>query len=257
MKRRASVEMTPIPQIYQEEVTAANIGGIINGEVVAQLPNFQACSSSVYCARRRRFPVLPQRRQDIVLEGQWSQTADGQDFVLANDGEVDKLLIFGTIEGLMQVCRANTVYMDGTLYAVPRLFAQLYTVHAKEHGQCLRYWYGLFPNRTEETYQRFDFTNLIRDEAIERGFLFDPDTIMVDFVMAAIQAYNHVLPGSNIKGCLFHYGQCIQRCIQRIMACRPNTGKQTSEVLCAGGCAEHPHYLLFHWIKLTLCGNRS
>ena len=74
----------------------------------------QGCSSSAYRTRAQRFPILPERREDIVLEGEWAQTADHQNFVLANNGKAEKLIIFGSVEGLLQVCRASTVYMDGT-----------------------------------------------------------------------------------------------------------------------------------------------
>ena len=213
VKRRASEELTPIPRIYQEEVAAAQQAGMAD-EVAAFLPNFQGCSSSAYRTRAQRFPILPERREDIVLEGEWAQTADHQNFVLANNSEAEKLIIFGSIEGLLQVCRANTVYMDGTFFAAPRLFAQLYTVHAKVYGQMFPLLYGLLPNKTEETYGRF--INFIEAAAVENDVQFDPDTIMVDFEVASIQAYQRVLPRSAIKGCLFHYGQCVQRCIQRV-----------------------------------------
>ena len=34
--------------------------------------------------------------------------------------------------------------------------------------------------------------------------------------MGAIQAFETTLPRTEIKGCLFHYGQAINRCVQRI-----------------------------------------
>ena len=74
--------------------------------------------------------------------------------------------------------------------------------------------YGLLPNRTEETYGRF--VNSIQAAAIENDVQFDPDTIMVDYEVASIQAYQQALPRTTIKGCLFHYGQCIQRGIKRV-----------------------------------------
>ena len=72
VKRRASEELTPIPRIYQEEVAAAQQAGVAD-EVAAFLPNFQGCSSSAYRTRAQRFPILPERREDIVLEGEWAQ----------------------------------------------------------------------------------------------------------------------------------------------------------------------------------------
>ena len=63
VKRRASEELTPIPRIYQEEVTAAQQAGMAD-EVAAFLPNVQGCSSSAYWTRAQRFPILPERREN-------------------------------------------------------------------------------------------------------------------------------------------------------------------------------------------------
>jgi hypothetical protein len=153
-------------------------------------------------------PLLPQAREQIVLEGEWSETADGHNFILANEGDVDKLLIFGSIEGLSKIARANTLYMDGTFYSAPNLFAQLYTVHAKVYDQMFPLLYGLLPDRRQRTHERF--INLIVDAANENNEVFQPDTIMVDYEMGSIQAYRTTLPQTEIKGSLFH------RCIQRI-----------------------------------------
>jgi hypothetical protein len=72
------------------------------------------------------------------------------------------------------------------------LFAQLYTVHAKVYGQMFPLLHGLLPNKTQATYERFG--NLIRGAAADINQQFDPNTIMVDFETAAIQAYIQVLP---------------------------------------------------------------
>ena len=195
-------------------MTAATERGNLNDEVAVYLPNIQGCSSSAYRARRRRFPMLQATREDIVLEGKWAQTADGQDFVLANDGEAEKLIIFGSVEGLLQVCCTIANYMDGTFYTVPSLFHQLYTVHAKVYGQMFPLIYGLLPDHTEDTYIRF--THLIQASAAQRNVEFDPDEILVDYEQASIPGYNLALPRCTVKGCLFHYRQCIHRCIQPI-----------------------------------------
>ena len=51
---------------------------------------------------------------------------------------------------------------------------------------------------------------------MENDVQLDPDNIMVDFEVASIQAHRQALPRTTIKGCLFHYGQCIQRGLQRV-----------------------------------------
>ena len=38
---------------------------------------------------------MPQSRSELDLSGQWCQTTSGESFVTANDGDDDKIVIFG------------------------------------------------------------------------------------------------------------------------------------------------------------------
>jgi hypothetical protein len=219
VKRRSVEEVTPLPQIYQQEVAGAVANGTLTQEASFHLPQFASCKTSAYRHRRQRFPVLPRTREDIILEGEWTQTQDGDNWLIANDGDAEKLLIFGSTEGLLKTARARTLFMDGTFYITPYLFAQLYTVHANVFGQSRSFplIYGLLPDKRQQTYERF--LTLIQG-AVEnvqgQHLVFEPREIVTDFEMGAIQAIHNILPGTATKGCLFHYGQAINRCVQRI-----------------------------------------
>ena len=43
---------------------------------------------------------MPHTRAEVELTGDWTQTLDGRDFVLANDSVDDRLIIFGTVQNL-------------------------------------------------------------------------------------------------------------------------------------------------------------
>jgi hypothetical protein len=43
-----------------------------------------------------------------------------------------------------------------------------------------------------------------------------PLTVMIDFEMAVIQSLQHHFPEAEIQGCLFHFGQCLWRNVQRL-----------------------------------------
>lgn len=47
-------------------------------------------------------PPLPAARQDLQLDAQYSVTNDGRPFVLVDDGQADRILVFGTIETLQR-----------------------------------------------------------------------------------------------------------------------------------------------------------
>ncbi|XP_064631726.1 uncharacterized protein LOC135500763 [Lineus longissimus] len=216
IKRRAFEEVVPIPRIYQEEVANSAEQGILSDDVSVYLPNFIGCHTAAYSHRRKQMPLLPALREDIILEGQWRQTADGGDFLIANDGDIDKLIIFGSVESLMKVAIADTVFMDGTFYIAPNIFTQLYTVHAKIYGQIFPLLYGLLPDKRQATYERF--IRLISDKIreVNENVAFNPNTIVVDYEMSALQACRGELPGAQLKGCRFHFGQAIHRSVQRL-----------------------------------------
>jgi hypothetical protein len=45
-------------------------------------------------------PPLPATRQNLVLAAQYSSTINGRPFVLVDDGQADRILVFGTSENL-------------------------------------------------------------------------------------------------------------------------------------------------------------
>ena len=57
---------------------------------------------------------------------------------------------------------------------------------------------------------------LIQQKAAENGLQWKPATFNIDFEMSAIRAIQHHFPDSKIKGCLFHYSQCLWRKVQSL-----------------------------------------
>ena len=70
--------------------------------------------SSFYRNRHSRLPLLPKMRTEIRVEGGWTKTLTGKSFLLYDDGNSNKILIFGTQENLMTLSELNTIYVNGT-----------------------------------------------------------------------------------------------------------------------------------------------
>lgn len=76
--------------------------------VLGQLPIQQAALAeplsrverSLQRHKVRNRPSLPNTSQDLVLDAQYSSTLDGRAFVLIDDGMMDRILVFGTVENL-------------------------------------------------------------------------------------------------------------------------------------------------------------
>ena len=84
--------------------------------------------------------------------GDWAETLDGQDFVLANDGQDDKIVLSGTESSLKLLSEANTYYVDGTFCFTPSIFYQLFTIHIVKHNQSFSLVYALLPSKQRQTY---------------------------------------------------------------------------------------------------------
>ena len=88
-------EVKLIPSIYQEELNKLRYhdwDDIISKTVVQRIPTFNAAKSSLYRARRKQTPALPTIRDDIRIDGKWTEVATGDRFLLFDDSEI--VLIF-------------------------------------------------------------------------------------------------------------------------------------------------------------------
>ena len=75
-------------------------------------------------------------------------------FLQINDGTEDRILGFFSDDCLKILCNSKTVMMDGTFRVVPKLFGQLYSLHAEFLGEIMPVCYFLLPSKETETYVR-------------------------------------------------------------------------------------------------------
>lgn len=173
VKKRCKEEAKPIPAICDEE-----IGGLRNSEcndsvedMIRNIPTFQACKSSLYRNQSTTIPKLPTTKEDINLEGPW------------------------------------TVFIDGTFYSCTKHFNQLYTLHASVNGTMFPIVFVLLPNKSEATYNRF--FGLLKDVIQDLQSVLNLEPWLLDIEMAARNAVQRNFPGISLKGCFFHFTQCI------------------------------------------------
>jgi len=216
VKQRCREDVSPIPTIYDEE-----LGSLRNKDfdedvegLIRCIPTYYSCKSSLYRSRLQTLPKLPTSQADIDLDGDWKDTLAGERFLLCdnmNDGR-DRILVFSTDDNLKKLCESDVIIADGTFYSCPGLFTQLYTLHGTINGSVFPLVFALLPNKKEDTYVRF-FT-LLRDAVLVRDSVLTPGTFLLDFEIAAWNSVNTVFPLAQIRGCFFHYCQCIWRKVQ-------------------------------------------
>ena len=69
------------------------------------------------------------------FEDEWAQTTDGKQFLMTEDGDDKRIIIFATDDNIKHLAEADTVFVDGTFYTCPQLFYQIFTLHAFKNGQ--------------------------------------------------------------------------------------------------------------------------
>ena len=102
--------------------------------------------------------------------------------------------------------------MDDTFYSSPNTFYQLYTIHAKVGDHTFPLGYSLLPNKTRETYRRF--FSILQTEANNRNLRLTPTVVMMDFEKASQLSVQEVFQTASVRGCFFHYTQCLWRKVQ-------------------------------------------
>ena len=181
-------------------------------ELTQTLPVYRNFKKGLQKEKYKIIPANPRCRRELILSGKWTQTNRNENFLLVNDGDDDKIVVFGTLEFLKMACDADTIFMDGTFYISPNIFSQLYTLHGLYKGQVVCFLYALLPDKSKETYVRL--LRLISQVARNNGLVFNPLNYIIDYENAVFKAIERVFPMAEMHGCLFHFTQCLWRKVQ-------------------------------------------
>ena len=204
IKKRSASEATPIPSIYDEERAKLRSAEYMEAnpdheDVIAELPTFYESRMTFYRARNKETPKLPTTRTDIQLEGKWTRTLAGDRFLLADDGDVHKILLFSTTRNLYNLTHADTIYGDGTFYTSPNQFTQLYTLHATVDNVMYPLVFSLLPGKSEDIYNRL--FRLLKLACQQSGLHLSPQTFLTDFETATRNALLNAFPTVTLRSC--------------------------------------------------------
>ena len=206
MKRRALETMEPPQQILAtclQEISEAS---------ATQLPPFRTIRRAIRRTKQQaNNPLpLPPTVNDLHIPEIYQRTTTNEQFLLYDneDADVARMLIFATQQDLHLLARSKHWFIDGTFKIVPGLFFQLYTIHALHNSQIIPCVYALLPNKQEATY-----TSLFQILKNSQNEL-NPESILADFEVAALNALGAVFPDVVIQGCFFHLSQCVYRKVQ-------------------------------------------
>ena len=176
-----------------------------------KLPKTQTLKRTIRSIRFKNncLPPLPQCQSDLTLTSEYTKTFRGEDFLIFDSGPTNnRILIFATARNIRLLANSDRWYCDGTFKTVPLLFYQLYTIHGFQDNIAIPLVYALLPNKSEPSYDA-----LLEKIKINTNFS-SPSYITLDFEPAMIKACKQQFPSVVLKGCFFHFSQCIFRVIQ-------------------------------------------
>ncbi|KAF2895862.1 hypothetical protein ILUMI_10315, partial [Ignelater luminosus] len=138
-------------------------------------------------------PVISIREEDksslseLAIDSPSSKTSSGKSFLLLDSGASDRnrILFFSTKRNREVLSSTDHWFCDGTFNTAPTLFTQLMTIH------------------------RIKF-----DAIIPLKSNLKQTTAKTDFESALYRAFAEIFDGIQLRGCFFHFGQCLWRQIQ-------------------------------------------
>jgi hypothetical protein len=186
-------------------------------EIFPYMPSQNALQMRIKRVRKTNTPLEPKSLEQINIPDSFCHTFNEELFLVKNlEIGSERILLFTTKANIQHLSLSPFWIMNGTFKTVPRIFYQLYTIHApvgaEENSRILPLVYALMSGKSKELYQAL-FQNLI-EFAEESNISLRPSTILTDFEKAAIDASHEEFPGITNKGCLFHLGQSGWRKIQ-------------------------------------------
>ena len=185
-----------------------------SAEEIANSGTYEANRQVINRSKKKskpEYPKAPECLAEIDLPEWLTLTNQNKDlFIIFDSGKDDneRFLMFGTKNGV-KLLEKNDCFADGTFDTTPRLFSQVYTIHALIEGTCVPCVFALLPRKTEEIYIRM--LSVLKEQ-----MLADPRSITSDFERSFINAVSKVFVSTKQHGCYFHFKQCCYRKIQNL-----------------------------------------
>lgn len=210
--------------------TSKYYGNNDNEETIVQMPSYDEKKQTLYKTRHR---FLDQKNTEFSnLKDVKIRKILGDSFLVAEDGDIDKILIFSTKLSLDAARKGKSKQFsgDGTFKRVPKPFRQIYTLHLdlsmNSHvTNVVPVLYALLPDKTESTYSRL--FNIIRNQ-----LSINIDIFKCDFEKAQINAVKSTFPDASINGCYFHFNRAVWKKAKALDICENKAGRHITH-LCA------------------------
>ena len=99
-------------------------------------------------------PPIPESFQNLEIEGDWSKSFKGENFLLHFDRDLG-IAIFYTEYALHYLSRASLIFCDGNFSTAPSPFHQLFVIHALLGDFKIPIIFSLLSGKSETQYGIF------------------------------------------------------------------------------------------------------
>ncbi|KAG7154302.1 hypothetical protein Hamer_G026562, partial [Homarus americanus] len=150
MKDQATNTRDKPAQIFSHAVSQCH------DDVRSLIPSADICKRTL--RNQRPISPIPRLLKDLgELPTEFSQTVgpNPEEFLLYDNGPNanNRLLVFGTSDGLRLLACADTLYMDGNFAMAPNIFKHIYVIRVPFFDTAVTSVFALLPNKTRATYE--------------------------------------------------------------------------------------------------------
>ncbi|CAF4229260.1 unnamed protein product, partial [Rotaria sp. Silwood2] len=227
----------PVTQIYSEFLSEYKH---MNG-TAESVPIFDMLRSTLYRDRSIVLPKYPTCIRDLVVPADFMNNLYNEPMLFCDETEPTRILGFCSLsamkelgikiihsllydlmnkkKSLIDVCQifiaqCNIWNSDGTFKTAPKLFGQAYTIHVHNEFSMKPVLFAALEDKSEVTYLRL-LQSLIQ-YAQCNGFTLSPSSILIDFEMAAFNAFRIIFPKAKIIFCHFHFAKNIMKHLKKL-----------------------------------------
>ncbi|CAF1427893.1 unnamed protein product [Rotaria sordida] len=140
-----------------------------------------------------------------------------------------RILAFASLTALKHLAQCNTWNADGTFKTAPKLFSQAYTIHAHNEFSMKPIVFAALPDKYEQTY--LTLLQALVVYAQTNDLILSPTSILIDFELAAFNAFRRMFPNANILFCHFHFAKNIMKYLKQLQLKKETVKREIANIL--------------------------
>ncbi|CAF1031988.1 unnamed protein product [Brachionus calyciflorus] len=212
VKIRCSTEDTGSNKIFEDEVNQLFkklVTDTDKQEMALMIPQFHSVKAGLQKRKTVLRPKMPTSVLTTVVEGKYTKCVNDIDNFLIYKTKRNKKLVFCSKIGLEILSNSPEWHADGTFHVATKYYHQLYIIQAWFKGRMIPCAFILMERRRTKDYE--DVLKALKRASHKNNLILNPQKIMTDLELAAINAFKTQFPSIITKSCLFHFAQALFR----------------------------------------------